>query len=558
MAQFENDDTDAYLFSGAFAPGSNRQADDVRGTTVKNPEQPLASVPQDGDWTAALDAEDPSFPAVGEAAGAVHAGEVRVRANKKAVPVHDEAPVAASGSMGPKAPRPGVGVSAMASRGADPGETAMFIAMASGRPASSPAPKSADPGETAMFMAMASVKPATAPSSAATKPAGPAAKPIARKTSGSVAGSAAAKPVGNLGETAAFMAMAGVKPGPALAIPPAPTAAPTARPTIAAPVPAAPPVTPSAPEAPSVSAPAGMEPASTAYRNATARGRRAVKRQAKAQTKAAKQAAASGGAPVGPAAGGRPPRKPGRIRNIISTALIVAGVLLLAAAGFLFVRTQLDYKEAQGLYKSLVKYAPVSDADGSGVPTVDWDGLKAINSDVVGWIYVPGTNINYPVVQGKDNSTYLNKLYDGTANASGSIFMDMEDTAPGVVDQQTTLYGHHMNDSSMFNVIDTTTDQDVFDTIETVYYLTPDATYTFKPLLSAKVEDTYNNARVPNFLGDTTVSGYLSDLLSQAGAKASDASARVEEPGKLLTLVTCADGIAPSTSRVVMVCTLVG
>ena len=73
--------------------------------------------------------------------------------------------------------------------------------------------------------------------------------------------------------------------------------------------------------------------------------------------------------------------------------------------------------------------------------------------------YAPGTNINYPVVQTNNNSKYLNTLFDGTANASGAIFLDSNDTAPGMVDQQTTIYGHRMNDGSMFNVISDTTGQ---------------------------------------------------------------------------------------------------
>ena len=82
----------------------------------------------------------------------------------------------------------------------------------------------------------------------------------------------------------------------------------------------------------------------------------------------------------------------------------------------------------------------MSDKDASGVPIIDFDALAQTNPEVVGWIYAPGTNINYPVVQTNNNSKYLNTLFDGTANASGAIFLDSDDTAPGMVDQQTTIY----------------------------------------------------------------------------------------------------------------------
>lgn len=60
-----------------------------------------------------------------------------------------------------------------------------------------------------------------------------------------------------------------------------------------------------------------------------------------------------------------------------------------------------------------------------------------------------------------------------------------------MVDQQTTIYGHHMNDGSMFNVISDTTDQATFDSMEYVYYITRDATYKLRPLATKVVEDTY-------------------------------------------------------------------
>lgn len=58
------------------------------------------------------------------------------------------------------------------------------------------------------------------------------------------------------------------------------------------------------------------------------------------------------------------------------------------------------------------------------VPEIDFASLKAINGDVVGWLYLPDTVINYPVVQGDDNSYYLKRLVDGSYNANGSLFVD--------------------------------------------------------------------------------------------------------------------------------------
>lgn len=248
-------------------------------------------------------------------------------------------------------------------------------------------------------------------------------------------------------------------------------------------------------------------------------------------------------------------KKGGRGRSIASVILIVVGVALLAAAAFIFVRAQMGYQEAQSTYADLQQYA-VQDSSGDGVPQVDFDELEAINPDVIGWIYVPNTVINYPVVQTDNNTTYLSRLFDLSGNGSGTIFMDMDGTAPGAVDQQTTLYGHHMYDSTMFKIVDDTLKQDAFDAFGNVYYITRENTYVFKPLFTAQVMDTYTDARVTNFTGDPSLTQYLQDMLGQAKAKAADAEERIESTDKVLSLVTCAGEIIPRTTRAVMVCSL--
>ncbi|MDB1855475.1 class B sortase [Collinsella aerofaciens] len=247
-----------------------------------------------------------------------------------------------------------------------------------------------------------------------------------------------------------------------------------------------------------------------------------------------------------------PPRK--KRRSVIPILLIIIGIGLIVAAAAIFINAQIGYKQASESYQKIEKqYAPAKDA--SGVPVIDFDALAQTNPEVVGWIYARGTNINYPVVQCKDNnSKYLNTLFDGTSNASGAIFLDYEDTAPGMVDQQTTIYGHHMNDGSMFNVISDTTDQATFDSIEFVYYITRDATYKLRPLATKVVEDTYAKARTPNFEGDDGLKNYLSEMLDGASAVASDATDRAASATKVVTLVTCRS-LSLSNTRAVMVLT---
>lgn len=231
--------------------------------------------------------------------------------------------------------------------------------------------------------------------------------------------------------------------------------------------------------------------------------------------------------------------------------------MLLLVAGGIFVHALLGYRQAEETYASLAEYAPISDSENSGIPIVDFDALKAINPDVVGWIYAPGTNINYPVVQGSDNTHYLTHLFDNTSNSSGSIFLDADATAPGMVDQQTPLYGHHMNNRSMFYEIDDTVDQAAFDAITEVYYITPEATYRCTPLMTCVIDETLVEARQANFTGDETLADYLGTMRGYARAEADDVEARMKSTEKVLTLITCS-GELPGPDRTVMVLTVDG
>lgn len=255
--------------------------------------------------------------------------------------------------------------------------------------------------------------------------------------------------------------------------------------------------------------------------------------------------------------GGKSGRSGKRRGNVLSNILIAVGVALLLVAGGLFVKAQIGYKKANDYYNGIAEMAVKDSSGEDGIPQIDFDALKKESDDIVGWIYVPGTRINYVVAQGETNNTYLRHLPNGAYSENGTIFMDMDGTAPGMVDQQTTLYGHHMNDGAMFEPIDASMDQKVFDTFKKVYYITPEMTYVLKPMFTMQVQDDYVDARRTNFDSEKAFTQYLQASLAQAKASAKDAAAEVEKADKVLTLVTCAGQIIPRTTRAGMVCRVV-
>lgn len=86
---------------------------------------------------------------------------------------------------------------------------------------------------------------------------------------------------------------------------------------------------------------------------------------------------------------------------------------------------------------------------------VDINTLKSKNSDTIGWINVNNTNINYPYVQGKDNSYYLTHSYDKSYNEAGWVFLDYRNSST-LSDKNNILYAHSRLDKTMFGSLSKT------------------------------------------------------------------------------------------------------
>ena len=132
--------------------------------------------------------------------------------------------------------------------------------------------------------------------------------------------------------------------------------------------------------------------------------------------------------------------------------------------------------EPDGEAESQIAQEAQKEERDSIVPEIDFAALKAVNEDVVGWLYLPETVISYPVVQGEDNSYYLKHLIDGTYNANGCLFMDYKNQR-NLMDDNTLIYGHHMDSGKMFASLVKYKNQEFYDTHPVMYFLTEDGTY---------------------------------------------------------------------------------
>ena len=155
-----------------------------------------------------------------------------------------------------------------------------------------------------------------------------------------------------------------------------------------------------------------------------------------------------------------------------------------------------DYKIADEIYAESRKSFEVSEPnvqEEAQTPEyfpdieVDFATLREENPDVVGWIYLPDTEINYPLLYGQDNSRYTYISYNNTYSNSGSIFIDYR-CAGDMSGRNTIIYGHNMKSGKMFGGLKKLLEQDYFDDHNIFYIVTPVKTLKFQIFSVHKTE----------------------------------------------------------------------
>lgn len=138
------------------------------------------------------------------------------------------------------------------------------------------------------------------------------------------------------------------------------------------------------------------------------------------------------------------------IVNFIALSLILAAMFL---SGYMLWDSHQVYQTADA--KNYEAYIPTEKS------TKSFEELQKINPDVIGWIRVNDTNINYPLVQTDNDDTYMNTDAEGNYSLSGAIFLHCANK-PDFSDFDNIIYGHHMEKHMMFGDIGEFTNQNFF------------------------------------------------------------------------------------------------
>ena len=210
-------------------------------------------------------------------------------------------------------------------------------------------------------------------------------------------------------------------------------------------------------------------------------------------------------------------------------------------------RAQKQFEELQQPVVETVETEASTEADplvemGIVVPekNLNWDELKKTNEHIYAWIYIPNTNVDYPVLQHPtDDRYYLDYNLDGTKGYPGCIYSEHRYNSTDFMDFNTLLSGHNMKNGTMFKTLHYFEDRGFFEENRYMYVYTLDEVYVYD-IFAAYENQAQHILVVYDNETDTGRQQYLNDLFGIRNMSAHFRDGvEVTTDSKILTLVTC-------------------
>ena len=179
-------------------------------------------------------------------------------------------------------------------------------------------------------------------------------------------------------------------------------------------------------------------------------------------------------------------------------------------------------------------YDKVSEQAGDD-DNIDFDALREINPDVIGWLRYEDTIIDYPIVQGENNEMYLSMLFDRTWGGCGTLFADCITEAP-FRQFNTIVYGHHMKDGTMFACLKELRDPEYCKKHPKLELITPEGKFDLQ-IWAFLNEPADSNIYLTNIINEEEKQSYL-DLTRSLASYITNIDVTTED--RLVMLSTCA------------------
>lgn len=230
-------------------------------------------------------------------------------------------------------------------------------------------------------------------------------------------------------------------------------------------------------------------------------------------------------------------RKLTKFGRILSDIVIVVCLIIAGFSGWNLYKELHEYQESKETYEKLTPEVVIENPDTNEVdtaPLFDWEKLKGINGDFVGWIRLDDSTVDYPFVQGTDNEYYLRHLFDGTYNNSGCVFMDVNNNRD-FSDKNTILYAHNMKNGTMFASIEKYKDASYYDGHKVIHIYTEAATYDVYPVAGIVTDGQDDYVRT-SFNDDNDFMSYVNRFVSSSTFTSEQS---IESTDRIVMLSTC-------------------
>lgn len=218
--------------------------------------------------------------------------------------------------------------------------------------------------------------------------------------------------------------------------------------------------------------------------------------------------------------------------------ILAVCVVVMVVCGYLLADKYIEEKSSKNFIEDLkgdyVSHSGGSESDEPDDLVIDFDALKKVNSDIVGWIICEDTKIDYPIVRGRTNDDYLYTLYNGKNNRTGSIFMDYRNSSD-FSDKNTVIYGHNMKNGSMFAALSDFKSNDYYNDHSVMYVYTPTQKYKLE-LISGYVTDADGEWFETFSKSDAEITQYMKDTMSKSTFKS---DVVIGDNDRFVTLATC-------------------
>lgn len=165
---------------------------------------------------------------------------------------------------------------------------------------------------------------------------------------------------------------------------------------------------------------------------------------------------------------------------------------------------------------------------------LDLDVLRQTNDRVLGWIYIPDSPIDYPLLQVQNNNEYLRRAWDGTPNQAGCIFLECKNSRD-FSDFNTLIYGHYMRNGKMFGSLHYYQEQEYRDAHPYIYIVTDESVRRYEVFAAYEADVVSNTYRL--YFEDDGRKQSVLDYYLDSSVVESDIVPTVED--HILTLSTC-------------------